>query len=578
MIINPSTTIKLYSGMPLDNTYTNTLFWSSKTNQTNFFHLDCPYYKHTANISTYQRINKGVCEVEIPADDIYDCNYMAFQNSNYGNKWFYAFITSVEYVNNANSRVYYEIDVMQTYWFEATLKECTVLREHQATDVPGDNLLAEPVGINNIICNQRIQHELSNSYRLVLVSANFDEVNVPGVTPQILPKAPIVNVVGNMFSLSDVQSFDISSLQGIQDVRKFINEMQGEYGTLISMYLYPSNLIGTKTERHVDAQERTRIYDITLPNTLSYNVARPVSFYNRDNPTQNYVPKNKKMLCYPFNYLSVDFGNMNNIYRYEHFYNTDVTPHATGQAYFKIKGVPSSTPEILLIPQYYKGSWLDTSTEKLNYDECMKFTRLPKVPFPIDSFLSWWAQNSTAMIARAGANSIRTFRDSLASSLSNPATYNEGAIASRGYGGVGMSFAIAGGKATDNLMDGLTDIGISAIAHEQETNRWIGQPESDVRFTYDGIKFEFNRMQVEYNEAKSIDDYFTRFGYTCNKLKVPSRNNRPHWTYVRTNGCNITGEFPSDDIAKMKLIYNKGITFWNFASEVGNYSLDNSPL
>ena len=572
MIINPSTTIKLYSGMPLDNSYQNTLYWSSLTNQTNFFHIDNPYYKHTANISTYQRVNKGVCEVEISADDIYDCNYMAFQNTNYGSKWFYAFITSVEYVNNANSRVYYEIDVMQTYFFDATLKECFVVREHQATDVPGDNLLAEPVGINNVICCSRDVHEISSAYKLVVVSANFDEVNVPGTTPQVLPKAPIVDFIGNMFSMSDVQSFDVSTLQGIQDVRKYINEMQGEYGTLISMYMYPSNLIGTKTERHVDAQERTRIYDITLPQALDWNIPRPTSFYNRENPSNNYVPKNKKMLCYPYNYLSVDFGNMNNIYRYEHFFNNDVTPNATGQAYFKILGAPSSTPEIVLVPRYYKGSWLQTSGNKYNYDESMKYTNLPKVPFPIDSFLSWWAQNSTAMITHAGVNSVRTFRDSFKSVMGNPMKQTHA-----GGEGLGAMFAYAGAQATDNLMDGLTNIGIDAIAHEQETNRWIGQPESDIRFSFDGIKFVCSKMQVEYNEAKSIDDYFTRFGYACNKLKVPARNNRPHWTYVRTNGCNIVGEFPSDDIKIMETLYDRGITFWNYASEIGNYSLDNSP-
>lgn len=563
MIINPSTTIKLYSGMPLDNTYTNTLFWSTLSNQTNFFHQNNPYYKHTANISTYQRINKGVCEVEIPADDIYDCNYMAFQNSNYGSKWFYAFITSVEYVNNANSRVYYEIDVMQTYWFEATLKECTVLREHQATDVPGDNLLAEPVGINNIICNQRIENPIGERYDLVLVGTRFMEVGSPAT------EMPVVDVIGNMFSMSDVFPIDLSTNAGILQAQTMIKSLQGDYGSLVSLYLYPHNLIGTKLERLGTGSSHTGVYDISLPNQLSYNIPRPTSFINRETPSNPYIPKNKKMLCYPFNYLSVDFGNMSNIYRYEHFYNTDVTPHATGQAYFKVQGMLDATPEILLVPQYYKGSWLQNTGNKLNYDECMKYTNLPKVPFPIDSFLSWWAQNSTAMITRAGANSIETFMSSMRSQMGDVAS------ASNGLGGM---FAKAGADATGSLLTGIMDIGVSAIAHEEETNRWIGQPECNARFAYDGIKFIFKKMQVERNEAKSIDDFFTRFGYTCNKLKVPSRNNRPHWTYTKTSGCNITGEFPSDDITKMKSIYNKGITFWNFASEVGNYSLDNSPL
>ena len=38
---------------------------------------------------------------------------MMFQNSAYGDKWFYAFITSVEYVNDVTSNISFEIDVMQ---------------------------------------------------------------------------------------------------------------------------------------------------------------------------------------------------------------------------------------------------------------------------------------------------------------------------------------------------------------------------------------------------------------------------------------------------------------------------------
>ena len=49
---------------------------------------------------------------------LYNCNYLAFQNASFGGKWFYAFIDSVEYVNNVTSEVTYTIDVMQTWHFQ----------------------------------------------------------------------------------------------------------------------------------------------------------------------------------------------------------------------------------------------------------------------------------------------------------------------------------------------------------------------------------------------------------------------------------------------------------------------------
>ena len=76
--------------------------------------------------------------------------------------------------------------------------------------------------------------------------------------------------------------------------------------------------------------------------------------------------------------------------------------------------------------------------------------------------------------------------------------------------------------------------------------------------------------------AQQIDDYFTVYGYRVDTLKVPTVRNRPHWTYIKTRGCNIKGSMPADDIASIEDIVDKGITFWRNINEVGDYSLDNS--
>lgn len=73
-----------------------------------------------------------------------------------------------------------------------------------------------------------------------------------------------------------------------------------------------------------------------------------------------------------------------------------------------------------------------------------------------------------------------------------------------------------------------------------------------------------------------IDDYFTMFGYAIKRVKVPNRNSRPHWNYVKTIGCTLTGSIPSDDMKKICNIYNNGITFWKNGSEIGHYELDNT--
>ena len=104
MAIEPNTTIKIYANVPLDINQDRSIAWASITEQNTYFHGgESGILVKTYANSTYQRVRKGVMRIEETADFLYDCNYLAFQNTNYGNKWFYAFITSVEYVNDITS-------------------------------------------------------------------------------------------------------------------------------------------------------------------------------------------------------------------------------------------------------------------------------------------------------------------------------------------------------------------------------------------------------------------------------------------------------------------------------------------
>ena len=138
MYIEPNTVIRILHNCPLDKTYDHTIYFSSENAQISYFQ---GLTKYTFTEQTYQRVQRGKARVQRKAEDLYDCNYMMFQNSSFGNKWFYAFITSVEYVNNITSEISFEIDVMQTWFFDYTLEDCFVEREHSVTDNIGDNLV-----------------------------------------------------------------------------------------------------------------------------------------------------------------------------------------------------------------------------------------------------------------------------------------------------------------------------------------------------------------------------------------------------------------------------------------------------
>ena len=89
------------------------------------------------------------------------------------------------------------------------------------------------------------------------------------------------------------------------------------------------------------------------------------------------------------------------------------------------------------------------------------------------------------------------------------------------------------------------------------------------------IGFSVFEKCIRREYAQMIDDYFEKYGYAIRRLDTPNVTARPHWTYVKTTGCNIVGNLSAQDIATIQGIYDNGITTWKSLSEVYNYNLDN---
>ena len=91
-------------------------------------------------------------------------------------------------------------------------------------------------------------------------------------------------------------------------------------------------------------------------------------------------------------------------------------------------------------------------------------------------------------------------------------------------------------------------------------------------------RFKYRNRHITYEYAQRIDDFFTMYGYKIMQLKVPNINVRPYWSYCKTIGCNIRGNIPVQDANKIKQIFDNGITHWTNGDNIGNYSLNNSPV
>ena len=169
MYIAPNSTIYILKNVRIDNTYANTIHFNSSNEQALYFQ---GLQKYVLTDYSYLRKENAI-RVELRTDNLYDCNYIMFQNSSFGPKWFYAFITNVEYVNNETSAIYYEIDVMQTWYFNYTVNPSFIEREHSASDDPGDNLVPDNLELGEYVSDDFDGTTHMSNYSIVC-AATFD--------------------------------------------------------------------------------------------------------------------------------------------------------------------------------------------------------------------------------------------------------------------------------------------------------------------------------------------------------------------------------------------------------------------
>ena len=71
------------------------------------------------------------------------------------------------------------------------------------------------------------------------------------------------------------------------------------------------------------------------------------------------------------------------------------------------------------------------------------------------------------------------------------------------------------------------------------------------------LHFYFKQMQVTPQYAHIIDEYFDKYGYATKRVKVPNTHSRPHWTYTKTQNCELIGNSCSNnDVTAIKNIFD----------------------
>lgn len=519
MYIEPNTTIRLLHS-ECDPDYENTLYFANATSQLNYF-LSQPAIVLEA--SQYQRRETGVFRCPLSMAQAYNKNYMMFKNSSFENKWFFAFVTKVEYVNNGRCDVYFEIDVMQT-WFipNVTLDQCFIERQHVADDSIGANILPEPVEVGEYVFNLNAV----NNYYSPLKTGLQEMAFILAVTDAD---------EGGGTSIGNVFSGSILFVYSADQIQELVNKIQtynSKPEAITSIYCVPRWLFTTIPADH-------KVTNALV--VLSQSVDKPA--VSASDTLDGYKPRNNKLYTYPYNFVHVDNGNGSALtLRYEFFDN--LTPR------FNIYGCVTQPVQEKVLPVNYKNSQSGDNRYP-NFCEALVLNNFPLCSWNTDSFQAYISGGGLLSDTINIATGL--FTGAMLTGTGNPTA---GAMSSITPIANAMKNVMLSSIKADVLNGNNSDSG--GIAVSTGTNM-----------------FYYGRMSITHQYAESIDHFFDMFGYAVNTVGVPDISGRPEWNYVKTIGCSCWGDCPADDLTKIKEIFNNGVRFWKNPDHMGNYDYAN---
>lgn len=518
--------------VPLENDYKHTLYFANSSDQQNYF--KSRVVKSQENLS-YQRKDNFI---RYPAnyDSLLGCNYVMYQNTNYNNKWFYAFITDMKYVDDGRTDIFIETDCFQTWLFDITVKSSFVEREHASNDTIGAHTVPEQLETGDYIINKSIKNRTLQFVGFLIGSTvdlnDTDASSSSGKTPTY-PNNP-----GGMYNglYSGVRYYYYATDTAINAKLKSV-ATKGQSDAITCIFAIPSQFVPTKDgEAETGMEEKTYNWNPGIFGLEQENIYKPSSI-------NGYTPVNKKLLTYPYCYLLMSNNSGGGaVYKYELFKN----PNTASLCDFRINFALTPGCSIRAVPLYYNGA-------DANNEEGINLGKYPICNWTTDVYTNWLTQNAVNIPLQFVSGALQVV----------------GGVASMATG----AGALAGGTAVASGLMGITSTIGEIYSHSLMPPQTQGNINSgDVTFSQGDLTFTAYQMTIKAEYAKIIDEYFHMFGYKINRVKVPARNHRSRFWFTKTIDVNIDGAIPNKDMQTIKNCYNTGITFWKSASDINNYT------
>jgi len=596
------TNIRLLSGIPFSNDYKHTRWFDSSAEQYTWFE-NRPAVHTMAQASFQRQDNQTFIRVNKKIDTLYGVNYVMFQNEDYSAKWFFGFVTRLEYKNDSMTHVHVQIDLFQTWKNRMDFQPSFVVREHrplwQSDGRPVVNTVDEGLAYGleyDTVSIQQFQPTKGIQFMVIVCKTPMHEgAETNDVTPTVIGMPQPLTFYVIPFRENDltptilhggdafVPSPPTKALKELYQNEKAVNNIVSIYVTDdigITVNL-DSSIPGAPAISFPNGFD-TYFETVEVGAVGTLYVKKAFKFVPKEHPIQDdkysdYVPVTEsKLLMYPYTTLVLDdFKGNRTAYKNEYINGKALSllvKGSLGLSNFVSYGVN----------QYNHGNVFDNPLFMDLNNETALINDTPNDVTVVNDYLTAFLQGNKNQIKNQETSIM--FNGIMNGITSGASAMNAGGLADTSLKGVepnamgvvaGIGGIIQGAGNTVIELQGI-QAKQKDIANIPPSIQKMGSNTAyNMGNNYNGVYILKKQIKAEYR--RKLSDFFKLYGYKTNEVKVPNFHTRRYWNYVETKGCVILGEFNADDLTGIKSIFDSGITLWH-TDQIGNYTLDNEVL
>lgn len=503
-----------FLNVPFSSNYNNVLIFKNKIEQENYFKLKM---KFLINNCTYIREERGgYLRVNKHIDELRNVNYVMYNNNKFLNKYFYAFIDRLEYLNEQVTKVFLKGDVFQTWQYDFTLGKSFIERY---SDYENMNTLSDIVStgkLETIFCKEFTFNNDSSKQGKYFIFFNTN---------------PFIDDASGENTIScELGDYSIPCMVLCYDspfmISKIIQEVsnKGRADRIQSAFFMPFCL-----GLDIKIGEYHGGYDLNIDKTTISLVTDVVVNYETLPSYVVDVPQNlfryTKELSYPYtefelidkitgNTIKLDLCKFQNPFQPE----------------FKVIPVLNEKSFIKIVPIGYNGDEYSIQNSLIINCQC-------DMPVFNNSYGKYLKENRMSNLINGSLNAV--------------------------YG--------VGSLVTGNIMGVASSIGnISNVVNQESQAKELANQCSGISAdTFDYINFSSgilcNIKSMDMYHVQVARDFWKCFGYPIRKVTTyPFYKVNEKQIYIKTENVNLISEnIPQEELQIIENIFNNGLNIWN---------------